>query len=558
MPAAANARRALLALVAFAYLYACPSQPYLHNPNENLRVYMTAAIVDHGTYAVDAPAAAWGPSADADASAHDGRTWSPKAPGTSLLGVPAYALLRAFGRPSLDAATRALRLGGTTLPMLAFLVALHRWLRARVSADDAPLADAALVAVALGSLLYGYALLFVSTATSAAAAFGAFMLLADARRDAAITPPRAFAAGLLTAAVTWLEYPGFIASAVLAALALVALRPRARLVPFALGAALPTLSTMHFQAVAFGSPFTPGHRFSIHPEYRAALHRGLFGLDGFSPEAAWRLLFDPGFGLVPMTPFLAFAPVGFAVMLRPRERRPEALAALVLCVASWLAIACANNWRGGWTVGPRYLALLVPFLAWASLEGLRALSARAPATARALALGAAAASVVVSGTLGAWYPHVPPDIARPLPDLIALLARHGFAPATLANLVGVYGLASLAPLALAAALALAFVARRDARRPATLALALAVAALALAPSLRPAPSAAATQAVALVTRVWSPRGHDRPAETLRRLAGTAHPAPGELRALAAMYRAEGRAEEAAVVDQWTQREEVSR
>jgi hypothetical protein len=537
--------------VAFAYLYACPSQPFIHNPNENLRVYMTAAVVDHGTYAVDAPAARWGPSVDGDAAAHGGRTWSPKAPGTSLLGVPGYALLRALSgptAPSLDAATRALRLAGSTLPTLAFLYAFHRWLRARV--DDPILADAALVAVGLGSLLYGYSLLFVSTAASASAAFGAFMLLADARRDGAVSPPRAFAAGLLAAAVTWFEYPGFITSAALALFALVALRPRARLLPFALGAALPTLSTMHFQAVAFGSAFTPGHRFSVHPEYRAALHRGLFGLDSFSPEAAVRLLFDPGFGLFPMTPFLLFAPVGFVALLRQRDRRPDALVALLLCVATWLAIACANNWRGGWTVGPRYLALLVPFLAWASVEGLRVIAARRPALARALALGTAAASVAVSGTLGAYYPHVPPEIARPLPDLVGLLARHGFAPATLGHLVGLHGTASLAPLALAAVAALACCAHRHAREPAVLIGALAAAAVALAPALRPSPSPEATRAVALVTRAWSPPGHDRPAALLRRVARSAPPSASDLRTLADLYREEGRAEEAATAERW--------
>ena len=63
---------------------------------------------------------------------------------------------------------------GSPWTALAFLYALHRWLRARI--DDVLLADAAFVSVALGSLLYGYALLFVSTTASAAAAFGYRML----------------------------------------------------------------------------------------------------------------------------------------------------------------------------------------------------------------------------------------------------------------------------------------------------------------------------------------------------------------------------------------------
>ena len=44
-PAASTAPRAL-ALCAFAYLYVFPYQAQLNNPNENVRFYMTAAIVE--------------------------------------------------------------------------------------------------------------------------------------------------------------------------------------------------------------------------------------------------------------------------------------------------------------------------------------------------------------------------------------------------------------------------------------------------------------------------------------------------------------------------------
>ena len=47
-------------LVAFVLLYVFPCFPTLNNPNENVRFYMTASLVEDGTYAIDAVRALWG------------------------------------------------------------------------------------------------------------------------------------------------------------------------------------------------------------------------------------------------------------------------------------------------------------------------------------------------------------------------------------------------------------------------------------------------------------------------------------------------------------------
>ncbi|MDH5671993.1 MAG: hypothetical protein OEZ06_07565 [Myxococcales bacterium] len=563
--AAAHGRRhsaLALALCAFAYLYVFPYQSTLNNPNENVRFYMTAAIVEDGSYAIDAQRDRWGWVNDA--AVHEGRVYSVKAPGTSLLGVPGYALYRSacawLGRDfDRSEALWVCRLSASILPSLVWLFLFHQWLSRR--GYHPALRDTTFFSVALGSLLYGYAMLFVSHTLSAAVAFSAFTLLYDAREaESPPRPRRCFWAGLFTAAVTLFEYPGLLCSLVLAVYgAAVIFRTatdsaeRARsLGAFAAGGAIPTALVMHFQWRAFGSPFTPGHLMVENDALREAHHEGFFGAVGPSAKAFFGLLIDPGAGLLPLTPLLALAGLGLWIALRDRQQRPEALCVLSLGVLTVLAIASMNNWRGGWTVGPRYLAVMVPFMAWAALLGLERMAERIEAPTVVLALGATATGIAASGLPSAYYPHLPPEIVRPLPQLMGVLIAHDYAPPNAGNLLGVYGTASMAPLLVCALAALALCLRTVQRRRERLLLSVAALLLAttLALPLLRRPGGAADdgpevlRARAFITRRWRPEGFDRAARLKAALTSSPAPAMKDFRTLSAIYAREGRTREA--------------
>jgi len=88
-----RARRAVLfGILALGYLYVFPYQDRTNNPNENVRFFMTAAIVDDHTFAIDHVRQQWGWVNDA--AVYGGHAYSVKAPGTSYLGVPAYWIYR--------------------------------------------------------------------------------------------------------------------------------------------------------------------------------------------------------------------------------------------------------------------------------------------------------------------------------------------------------------------------------------------------------------------------------------------------------------------------------
>jgi YD repeat-containing protein len=212
-----------------------------------------------------------------------------------------------------------------------------------------------------------------------------------------------------------------------------------------------------------------------------------------------------------------------------------------------------NNWRGGWTVGPRYLALVVPFMAWGALEGGRMIASIAPRLAGALAIGATATAMVASGGPSAYYPHIPEAFTRPLPQLIRPLVQHDFAPSNagswLAEQLGTEwsGTASMVPLFLLGLFALAWIAwteRQLSDRLLVLIGATFFGSALLAPLVRDDPGATGvTDALAYVVRFWYPPGHDRAArleERLRRGAGS----EADWQRLVQTYEAEGRLTEA--------------
>lgn len=543
-----------LAICMAAYLYPFPYQPEVNNPNENVRFFMTAAIVEEGTYALDAIRARWGWVNDA--AVYEGHVYSVKAPGTSLLGIPGYWIYRQYTERRdipLDRTTAlwVVRASASIAPMLVFLFFFHRWL----GRSGAPpvVRDAVFLSVALGSLLYAYAMMFVSHTTSAVTAFGAFMILERARRTRRLSLGSAWLAGVLAASTTALEYPGFAATVILCVYALFCLRPWKTIAPFAVGAAMPTAAVLHFHWRAFGNPLTPGHRYLEHAAFRDLANEGFFGASEFSTEAAGGLLFNPAYGLFPMTPILFLAVIGLPTLLWRRKARLDAIVAFAIPTATYVLICFMNNWRGGWTVGPRYLALALPFLAWFALEGGKKLANVAPRMTGMFALGTLSTGLLVSGSLAVYYPHVPEAFTRPLPQLVRTLVRHDFAPQNAGNWLAArlglewWGTASMLPLFALGLIAIFWVGwgeRRLTDRLLVLIGSTFFASMCLSPMVMEDPAATGVRdALAYVVRYWQPEGHDRAARLEDRLA-EGDTAPETWSALIQTYEFEGRMSEA--------------
>lgn len=446
--------------------------------NQASRLDLARAIVEDGTLSIDGPCGHVPGSVPAtcantgDFAVRDGRLYSDKAPGVSLVAVPAVAaarpVLRAAGvDPASPRGLSAVLWAATVLAvglplaisMLAFL-AVSRRLAARGGVF-------ATVVLCLGTPTWAYATHLWGHALAAAclvAAFAAAAAVADggSRR-------RRFLLGLATGAsgglavVTELTAVG--PAALVAGFALTSARPRGRRAVVGVaggllaGAGAFAALLLAYDAAAFGSPFAIGYASVSGFE---GMRRGLFGVGLPRGDVLAEILVGERRGLLVLAPVLAVAPAGLLLALREPGKR--ALAAVALAVAAWYVLLNASYfyWTGGWSYGPRHLAPAIPFLCL----GLAPLWDRLRTPGR-VALGTLAAAGAAQALLAVAVYPVPPDtLARPVRDLllpaflrgevairtgvaggVSLGARDGATNVGL--LLGLPGRASLLPLAVA-------------------------------------------------------------------------------------------------------------
>src|SRR4029450_10892349 len=93
-----------------------------------------------------------------------------------------------------------------------------------------------------------------------------------------------------------------------------------------------------------------------------------------------------------------------------RVARLEGATILLVFLSMILFAAGVPNWRAGWCVGPRYVAVVVPFLGWGIV--LLPRMGYLARWVRPLLGGAVVASVVLCAVSAAVYPHYPEQVAQ--------------------------------------------------------------------------------------------------------------------------------------------------
>lgn len=425
------------ALVALVHLYFVPYFPALNNPNENARVYQVRSFVELGKLSVDEQIARYGMVNDL--AVRDGKLYSGKAPGTTFLGVPVYAGLRAglraLHKPEASPfqILLALRLATSILPTLAFLLLFRGFLRRMTR--DGHLATMLTVVLALGTMMLPYALLYVNHSTSAACAFGTW-IAADAawrcRHHGRTTLCSAWwlaVAGFLGAFAVSLDY----ALAPVGAMALAAVvwwvRPRwPELSSLTMGALVPAVMTGVYHQICWGGPFRVSMSFLANPQFASNAEKGLFGIIGPTRESVWGVLLSPNKGLLFFSPVVVVGLV--AVVLSALVSRRSKLAVLSFAVVAWMLLYGVSlvNWDAGWTVGPRYVTVILPFVVASIALLWRELGARGRAWLTTLTVGLGISSILAVVASSVTFPHLQPGFVNPLLDSIWPLWRDGITP----------------------------------------------------------------------------------------------------------------------------------
>ncbi len=272
--------------MALVYAWNFPYHRWLQHANELPRIFMTMALVEEGSFSIDTYRHAFGYRKAMDLSRSScltpriarslpvrvrgadrrvrwlrprlprrlpcrERTFSNKAPGMSILAVPAYAALHArwkaegltpdvrqlrqprFRQARLRQAIYWARLTTAALPSFLFLLLLSWWLRPAV--PEPHLRRVAVAAYGLGTLVLTYSVQLMSHQLATSLFFSSFILVHSVARRG----HRAWlllVAGFLGAAALVCDYQLIFAAVPLAIYALVVVRPLWRLVLPILGA----------------------------------------------------------------------------------------------------------------------------------------------------------------------------------------------------------------------------------------------------------------------------------------------------------------------------------
>ncbi len=191
-----------------------------------------------------------------------------------------------------------------------------------------------------------------------------------------------------------------------------------RLIPFCLAAIPPLLLIPLYSWLCFRHPFVlPYSLNASFPEMK----QGLYAIKWPDAQTAFNLLFSPARGLFFWSPFLVMAGVGYWDLAGKDKRlfwltyAVPVLQIVVISGRTW-------DWPAGPTIGPRYLAPILPLLALPCALGLR----RFPKTGMFLA-----AYSIVTTSLATLTNASPPFPTHPNPLLdlnVPMFLRGQFQP----------------------------------------------------------------------------------------------------------------------------------
>ena len=431
-------------MIAAGYLYLFPHFPQIRSANELPRVYLVQAMADEGTFTIDKYLDPRRPLADV--SPANGHQYSNKAPGSSMLVVPIYWVVSTIaGPPSFDVAMWMCRVVSGVIPAILFLVLLARFL-AQFSAS-ADVRRLVIVAYAFGSMAMTYSILFIAHQLSAICVAAAWIYALDAaagrRRTRAF-----FAAGVLAGCGPLVDYQAAFALVPLGVHVIVMLRRHpgreiARALGLlVLGAAIPIAVLLAYHAACFGSPFRTGYDLS---QTFAVYHQqGFLGITKLRSEAFWGTTVSAHFGLFSLSPWLLLVVPGIVTLWR-RGMRDMALACGATLVVYILFISSINFWRGGWSVGPRYITVALPFALPPIVAQLDAWRGRWIAQAIAAAL--CIVGITIFTLTSATFPYWPEGFANPFYELVLRMLGDGLVAPNLGTWIGLPALVSLIPLA---------------------------------------------------------------------------------------------------------------
>ncbi len=499
--------RLVLILVLFIYLYLTFTWANFWNTNEYSRMFLSRALIDNHKFSIDEIIAEHDTQ---DKSFFQGHYYSNKAPGSSFIAAPAYLLVRlaeVYARVNLseEIFLYCIKVVCVSLPSAFFMILLFKfWAYLTLLY---PVRRAMMIAYALGTLAWPYSTLFYSHQIATMSLFVAFLIIFVSKEMNATGKPM-FEVGFFCGLAFCLEYPTLLISLLLFAYAAVIFKNLKSIVFlivaagvtwllqdrfefliayfgsqgaigaiiavgavtllmifwqtsvlffFLLGALFPVAAALFYHQACFGGVLNFPYYFETYQPFAIAHQNGIAGVTFPRNPAEFRehlsalrqLLISPYRGLFFYSPFLIFSLNGILMMIRDKEWRKEGCLFFGILVVYLLFLCSFTDWEGGWSMGPRHLTPLLPFLVTAVVYQLGKVGNPVRARLAWFVTPLLLISIFFTFLGTVVFPYFPKEFKNPLYELSWLTLVQGkFAP-NIGEWLGLKGLLSLLPLLIA-------------------------------------------------------------------------------------------------------------
>jgi len=372
------------------------------NPNNSTRMFAAIGLVERGDARIDEFR-----NLTIDKAEFDGHVYLDKAPGMTLLALPAAAVAEGVtARPPIpptvwdrnfeDWMTVRLRLAvASVTALLTALAAVALFDLALGLTASAGAASFAAIAYALGTPIWGWSTTLFGHAPVADLLVIAVWALWRSGEGRAVR--FAAIAGAALGLAVLIEFQAVLAGSIIALWGAFRLRRASPIAAAALAGAVTLLVPLvAYNMIAFGTPFRLGYEgVNGFP----GMKEGLFGLTSPKTAVLAEIIVGLRRGLLWVAPILILGPFGLWQLAKRQRSLAVTLAGAAIVVL--LVNAAYVYWDGGHSTGPRHAVPAIGLLAiglapyWASLVYWweRALAATILAVSVAINLAIAAANI---------------------------------------------------------------------------------------------------------------------------------------------------------------------